>query len=71
MDAFQESLDRESQQEQHRFYNTLNAFGLVMAGKKWKWVTPGNDAKPVEDLGAREARILKHLAERRQRRAVA
>ena len=31
-----------------QYFNTLNAFGVVMVGKKWEWQSPG---KSVESAG--------------------
>lgn len=38
--AYRERMEARQKLEEARFYNTLNAFGAVMAGDKWKWVKP-------------------------------
>ena len=58
-------LDRTRQIEEARFYSTLNAFGIVMVGKKWKWVSPQSTPK---DFGEREKRAYERHLERRRKK---
>lgn len=55
------------EREEHRFYNMLNAFGSVMAGKKWTWQSPSREPSRREDLNERfERAYARHLARRRR-----
>lgn len=40
MGAARTRRKREESLEKTRFYNTLNAFGLVMRGRDWHWQSP-------------------------------
>ena len=71
MRAAQVRHERDAHKERREFFNTLNAFGSVMAGKKWRWQTPRHEAEEVDDFEEREDRALRRLAEKRQRRAEA
>ena len=69
--VFIERQKQEADRDKARFYDMLNAFGVVHVGKKWKWQLPPNEIEPVENFEERAARVLARLAERRQQRAVA
>lgn len=48
--------------EEARFYNTLNAVGLAMTGKEWKWISPEEEPKDIEERWERAyARHLRRI----------
>lgn len=68
--VYRDQMEARQKEEEARFFNTLNAFGVVMTGKKWKWQTPGAEREEPEDFEERERRAMqKHLAYIAKRRA--